>query len=528
MSADLRLKNFPLFRFTCWITIIVFVFSFIPSCHVKKVHRETLSADDYKHLNAGSPYLKIHMHNGQLYILTTWLTEDSTHSVSGDGTLLGINRDTLQAGRFVVPIDSVAIFETNVTYVSGSVFALGMITAMSLAFTAFCIANPKACFGSCPTFYAGEGDNTLLAAEGFSSSIAPSLEASDIDALYRIHASSRDFQISMKNEALETHIIRYADLLIAPRPDNGRIIASKDGSFYEVTDLITPAECVAPEGDIRNQIISFDGYERFSEADSLNLASKEMIDLQFNRWPDNDAALVIASRQSLLSTYLFYQTLAYMGSKAGEWYALLERGNYNTNSSIKGIGKVLGGIEILLPDGDNNWSLIDEIHETGPLAADIKLIPLPRIDNPANQVRIRLNKGHWRLDYIALTELGNIVEPTRLSPRAVFYESALKPEALEILLDSTRTLVTLPGDQYTLSYTLPEDFNSYELFLESRGYYMEWMRQEWLKEENAAGVMTMLFNPEKALIDHAGDYKAIEREMEDLFWNSRYAKSNDN
>ena len=55
---------------------------------------------------------------------------------------------------------------------------------------------------------------------------------------------------------------------------------------------------------------------------------------------------------------------------------------------------------------------------------------------------------------------------------------------------------------------------------------MEWMRSEWLAEESPGDVMTMLFNPREALIKHASDYKLIEEEMEELFWNSRYAPDN--
>ncbi len=45
-------------------------------------------------------------------------------------------------------------------------------------------------------------------------------------------------------------------------------------------------------------------------------------------------------------------------------------------------------------------------------------------------------------------------------------------------------IVTLPGDAYQLAYRLPEHPERYELFLESRGYYLEWMRREWMADES--------------------------------------------
>ena len=69
------------------------------------------------------------------------------------------------------------------------------------------------------------------------------------------------------------------------------------------------------------------------------------------------------------------------------------------------------------------------------------------------------------------------------------------------------------------------DFNNYELFLESRGYYLEWVRKEWLADENPALAAMMLINPERALHVLAPDFKKIEPEMEEVFWSSRYEKS---
>ncbi|MEP7228190.1 MAG: hypothetical protein ABI785_12560, partial [Gemmatimonadales bacterium] len=61
-----------------------------------------------------------------------------------------------------------------------------------------------------------------------------------------------------------------------------------------------------------------------------------------------------------------------------------------------------------------------------------------------------------------------------------------------------------------------------ELFLESRGYYLEWMRREWLAEENLALAAQILLDPAGALRTLAPAFKRQEPEMERLFWNSRY------
>ena len=62
----------------------------------------------------------------------------------------------------------------------------------------------------------------------------------------------------------------------------------------------------------------------------------------------------------------------------------------------------------------------------------------------------------------------------------------------------------------------------YQLFLESKGYYVEWMRQEWLKEEDPEMVQLMIRNPKEYLKLLAPEYKSREDEMENIFWNSKF------
>jgi hypothetical protein len=63
-----------------------------------------------------------------------------------------------------------------------------------------------------------------------------------------------------------------------------------------------------------------------------------------------------------------------------------------------------------------------------------------------------------------------------------------------------------------------------ELFLESTGYYYEWMRQEWLPEENAAKAAQFLYAPATALRILAPLFKAREAGMDSVFWRSRVGR----
>ena len=119
----------------------------------------------------------------------------------------------------------------------------------------------------------------------------------------------------------------------------------------------------------RPSSFDFDGNERCSRTDSLDLAAKETIDVYFDTPDSGGIGVAIACRQSLLTTYLFYQTLAYMGSHVGDWLAQFERNQTIYRETVGGVENLLGGIEIMVEDANNQWVSQGTIKETGPLAS---------------------------------------------------------------------------------------------------------------------------------------------------------------
>jgi hypothetical protein len=473
------------------------------------------------------PFIKLHMKNGDLYVLNNWIVDSKSSTVNGTGKLVNANREIISEGQFTVPVKEIVIAETNHIKSSSAVGTLTVLTIVTGIFTVVCIVNPKACFGSCPTFYASNGDDFIVQSEGFSSSISPALEEKDIDALYRIKPNSSDFTIQLKNEAYETHVIRSANILALPKPEGGRVFSSPNGEFYQAKNIADASSVIANEGDISEKVCSFDGVERFSKADSNYLATKEIIELTFNPAKSDSLGLVIAARQTLLTTFLFYQTLAYMGTTAGDWLANVERNGDQFKSLLKNPRNTLGNIDVLIENENNEWVKVGEVGETGPIATDIKIVPLKNdfssaVENSTIKIRLSLSKGLWRIDYLALAELKNKVTPIVIEPTTVVPQFLGSSNVVELLSNPDSVLVTFPGDQYLLNYKLPDDYYNYELFMESQGYYLEWMRNEWLAEENPGKVYQMLFNPKQYYKDLAPQFKNVEAEMEETFWSSKY------
>jgi len=486
----------------------------LPARRVERVVHAPAARDS---LDPKSEFLKVHMRDGSLLVLQEWSTQHDSGMVSGTGYRFGVLRDTVARGGMRVPIDSVVLFETNVLRKPGPSTPLTVFTAITAAMAVYCATNTKACFGSCPTFYAG--DDRQILAEGFSASIAPALEATDVDRLEIAPIPSGRFVLRMTNEAYETHVIRSLRMMAFPVTPDEAVFASGN-SYWRVDRMIAPA-CQAAEGSCSSLIAAADGVERFTTSDATNLARRETLELTFDVETAGEYAIVLTSRQTLLHTFVLYQTLSYLGTRAGETIAALSRGDTAVMRGLRNLGRTMGGIEIGRPDHDD---FLTTIYETGPLASDSHLFPLGSLAAGRHKLRIRMAQGQWRIDRIAIARIAGRAQPTTLLPNGITKNGQTDPDALNALLNGTEPLVSLPGDEFRISFEMPAADRGHTVFLESRGYYLEWMREEWLREENAAKAHLMLNDPARGLRELAPAFKQWEPRMEQLFWNSRYVR----
>lgn len=113
--------------------------------------------------------------------------------------------------------------------------------------TALCLANTKACFGSCPTFYASDGERLALQGEGFSSAVARTLEQTDVDTLYTARPAGRELALTMTNDALETHFVRSVRVLSVLTRRRGFVPV---GAFDEVGPIAVDVQLFVLPGDL--------------------------------------------------------------------------------------------------------------------------------------------------------------------------------------------------------------------------------------------------------------------------------------
>ncbi|WP_178139416.1 hypothetical protein [Rhodothermus profundi] len=468
--------------------------------------------------------LKVHLYNGGVIVLEHW--EQRGSMLVGTGIRYDVHRQPEGAlQEHHIPVDSIALLEMHVREGSRPIGVAGLAVWSVLygALTVSCVINPKACFGSCPTFYVETPTGEILVAEGFSSSIARALEARDVDALFTAQTRGGVFTLTMRNEALETHAVRRLRLLAVPRPSGRRVLAGADGRFYPARTLLPLVRCQAPEGDCRRMLIALDGSERRSPADAHNLAAREVLELTFPP-AQGRLALVLGIRQSLLTTFLLYETMGFLGRRFGEVLAALERmGPVAARQQFQRVTQLVGTLEITVWDGQR-WVDVGTHREAGPLATDVVAYPFDHQRDDSVRIRLRAARGAWRLDWVGVALLDRPVEAQAFEPAIVHVKGMPDTTALALLRDPDRYLVTYPGALYQITFTLPAAPEGWELFLESQGYYYEWMRAAWWQDEDSLQAALMLYQPEQALRLLAPRYKQVEAELERTFWNSRFRR----
>ena len=474
------------------------------------------------------PFLKAHLKNGDICILKdTWEIDTISNIVIGNGIKYNFNRRLVSEGTINIQIDSVVIFETNKKIQkaeSSRIAALSILAGVDVALSIFCIANPKACFGSCPTFYMNENDNFHYAdAEGFSNAISPSMEYFDIDALNDQHIINNTFSITMKNEALESHCVKDVKIFAHPIEEGERVYQSPKNDFYLCENQYSLSKAKADEGNITSLLRNQDQQERFSYTDEDNLNSKETIYLTFaNVENTNNLGLILNFRQTLLTTYLFYSALGYMGDEVSDMFAILENDSEIRNN-FDSTTKLLGGIEIYTFNQKNdNWELQNNFNETGPIAINKQIIPLQNTNTDSKvKLKIVLNKGLWRIDYVSLTNIKEKISPLEISPFSIFIDGKQDKTSIAEINDPNKYLISMPGSEYKFNFTFPKTNDNYELFLYSKGYYLEWMREHWIKDKNLLKLKQMVDYPAMFLKDEAKDFKLYETTMEQQFWDSK-------
>ena len=357
--------------------------------------------------------------------------------------------------------------------------------------------------------------------------IHPTLEYTDCDGLGTQQVVDQTVSLTMKNEALETHCIDAISLVAIPLNEGERIHHTPQNEFWRCKESQAPASAVSADEEVSALLSSADLNEYHRWTDEGNLLEKEEVYLTFPGIPNTDEyGLVLDFRQSLMSTYLFYEALSYAGPLNSDYY--VEFGNRDVAKPgwKPAIFEEMGGIEVSVWDpSKNQWKDVGSFDETGPIAMNTQMLAIGKVEEEV-QVRLRMTRGAWRIDAAQLVQAVEKLDITEWTnaPRSVQNQQVSKEEQpidpLHFEADN-EYFISMPGESYTFAFDVSGDAESHELFLFSEGHYIEWMRGEWLQPTNRTKIRQMRLFPRQYLKQEAAKFEEYEEEMERLFWESK-------
>jgi hypothetical protein len=488
------------------------------------VERATLQAAPGLPAASTSPS-KFHMLDGRLYVLDEWTAEGD--QIRGRGREYGVERALVREGTFALRRPEVALVETSRKEANKAIIPIAIITGASVAASVVCLTNTKACFGSCPTFYVPtEGGRWALQAEGFSSSIARIFEADDLDDLPDARPEGGAITVAMRNEALETHMVRGLSLLAVKGPPGSAVLRGFRSGYLAVGPSAPASSCDAGDAGCA-ALAARDARELELESDGVNLAARTSVTL---RWPapgQREVALVLTARNSLMSTFVLYHMMALHGRGAGEFMASVERGDPHAIAGLASFDQILGGVEVSWRQKDGAFQPAGSLGYIGPIARATRGLSFA-VDAPSEPVEVKLSfaRAHWKIDAARLAPvMADGLAPVEILPQVIEAKGRDPAEVAASLRGQGDRVVTLPGDEIVLRFPLPAAATaagSTGYFLHSRGYYYEWMRDEWLRDEDPAKARAYIDDPARALRELAPSYRTIEPSMESVFRASRF------
>lgn len=467
-------------------SILLALLAVIASCVVHTVDVVPVDVSAETPIEISSP-VKAHLFDGSTVVFPGGVSVYGG-SVHGKGEKFNI---ALENNMFIdeIALDDVAAMESFQTPVHAAA-----TTAATTVGTAGWIALGSlaafALFGSCPTVYSADAGEAVLEAELFSYSIAPSFQARDIDKLNLKHVNSGYFELDFRNEMLETHYIDQLEILEVTHAAHQTAYPDSDGHPIVVGTTVAPVSAVDQDGqDILPEVALADGQVWSATSNRLaNVGPRDLhdsLDIEFTLPEDSgDVALVFSMRNSMLNTVLLYDVML-----KGQSFAALDWMGHDLNHL--GNRAELGlwyrdnmGMTISVWT-DGEFRELGRIGDQGPIAWSERAFVLDAPQGDRLRVRVSFVADNWRIDQVSLAidaQRGKVRTIPVTRARSVQED---RPDIPEYLARPDETyLITRPGDSVQLGFDVGESEHARTFFLVSEGYYMEWMRSEWLAEEH--------------------------------------------
>jgi hypothetical protein len=433
----------------------------------------------------------------------------------------------------IVPIDSIIAINQYIETTSGGLYFADFMNAffgVSLTSLAIiCVSCPKCCFGSCPTVYVPVNDEFVLQAELFSKCISRQLEANDLDIIKYKIPSDGNLKLKITNEALETHYINKFNLIVVKHKQGTEVYTTNQDSLTLIQSLTSFRDAISDNGNSIAQSLKYDDnkFFRSSEDKILELRNgpvKDFIEIRAN-FPNNDKVkMLIKYRNTLLTTTLLYDVvIGSQGINAIEWTKKMNEDKFYA-TQFKTVYDIFSGINIECYK-NNRWINLGKFEDAGPLNWKYSVADIPVDADGEVIAKLSFIPDNIMIDYIAFdtTVSENNFSIEKPSPVSIInYKNSTEDELTRLIAaDDSLYLVTNPGDSYLLNYKLNNsDDSSVTLLIESKGYYNEWIRGNWIREKNPNYTFN-LFDIQGTLTKLVDSWLENKDLLEEEFFNAR-------
>ncbi len=469
-------------------TLALLLTLFLTACVVHRLDVTPVEVSNADPIVIDTP-VKAHLKDGSTVVFADG-ARVANGVISGDGRIYDL---TLDNSSIVseIPLADVAAMESYQTPVS-----TGATTAATAASSTGILLGAMAAllllFGSCPTVYSFDHNGEFLEAELFSYSITPSFQSRDIDRLDIRSISDGVFELDVRNEMLETHYIDQLEVLEVIHRHDQRVYPDPKGRPLVVGELLAPRAAVDQTG--RNILEAIHAVDELAwSASDERLASVtaddylDELDFEFEVPANADqVALVLRARNSLLNTVLLYDVMLREQSFGALDWMGHDLDHLGNKMQLGLWYRKHMGMTISVWD-KTRYRKVARLGDQGPIAWNEHAILLPTGGVGKLKVRLSFVADNWRLDRVAAATEAVRADARRVPVATAASADGQRDDIPEFLQHADRQyLIAKPQDSVKLRFDVGEvsDDRARTFFLASEGYYMEWMRADWLTEEH--------------------------------------------